>query len=179
MPAPTIRHVRPTLQQNTMPAILHGYIQPSLETHKIVRGPDRWRSAVPRGLPPVGAPRASTLPAKLACARPHCPLHSLESPRPSSERSFPGRARQLPGRHSALAAGCSRQRCGRQSSSAEPNCGHHSGNSEKSSAGFFGRLRKFPEEMERPMRIELTPEPWQICRERSVNNLRGTFRSTK
>src|SRR5229473_2072162 len=33
--------------------------------------------------------------------------------------------------------------------------------------------------MERPIGIEPTPEPWQVCRERSVNNLRGTFRSTK
>ena len=35
------------------------------------------------------------------------------------------------------------------------------------------------ETMERPIGIEPTPEPWQVCRERSVNNLRGTFRSTK
>ena len=33
--------------------------------------------------------------------------------------------------------------------------------------------------MERPIGIEPTPEPWQVCKERSVNNLRGTVRSTK
>jgi hypothetical protein len=35
------------------------------------------------------------------------------------------------------------------------------------------------EEMERPIGIEPTPEPWQIYKERCVNNLRGTFRSTQ
>ena len=35
------------------------------------------------------------------------------------------------------------------------------------------------EGMERPIGIEPTPEPWQVCKERSVNNLRGTFKSTK
>ena len=33
--------------------------------------------------------------------------------------------------------------------------------------------------MERPIGIEPTPEPWQVCKEWSVNNLRGIFRSTK
>jgi hypothetical protein len=42
----------------------------------------------------------------------------------------------------------------------------------------FNRACYF-EIMERPIGIEPTPEPWQVCRERSVNNLRGTFRSTK
>jgi len=48
-------------------------------------------------------------------------------------------------------------------------------------SGIFARLRKFPKvtglEMERPMRIELTPEPWQIWGQRNFRNLRGTFRS--
>src|SRR6266446_2594861 len=39
-----------------------------------------------------------------------------------------------------------------------------------------GKARK---KMERPIGIEPTPEPWQVCRERSVNNLRGTFRSAE
>jgi len=31
--------------------------------------------------------------------------------------------------------------------------------------------------MERPMRIELTPEPWQISRQWNFRNLQGTFRN--
>ena len=33
--------------------------------------------------------------------------------------------------------------------------------------------------MERPMRIELTPEPWQVCKERSIKDLRGGFESVR
>jgi hypothetical protein len=39
------------------------------------------------------------------------------------------------------------------------------------------RRRKCLKSMERPIGIEPTPEPWQICGVRRVNDLRVTFGS--
>src|SRR5215469_6442969 len=39
---------------------------------------------------------------------------------------------------------------------------------------FESHRGDFLRRMERPMRIELTPEPWQVCQERSVKDLRGS-----
>jgi hypothetical protein len=39
--------------------------------------------------------------------------------------------------------------------------------------------RKSFKNMERPIGIEPTPEPWQICSQWKINNLRVTFRNTK